>query len=375
MASERAERTERADIVIVGAGVVGLGHAVAALKRGLSVVVVERNQRPIGASVRNFGHGCFTAQHGDGLRYAMRAREIWISLAKSAGFWLRESGTVVIARAEDEYAVLEDFRASRDDGVALLDPSEVRALVPTTAEVTGGAWLAADIRVNPRQAAPAIAAWLAGEGVRFQWSTTLHQVAPGVITTSRGEVHAPLIVVAVGHDVDRHFPEIAADAQLQRCVLHMLRTANPTAAVIDPAVLTGFSLLRYAGFAVSPALESVRQRLAREDGDAVGAGVNLMFTQLPDGDLTIGDTHAYAVTPSPFQAESADDIIVDRISALIGCSGLTVKERWRGVYASAREPFLVASPAPGTRVVSVTSGIGMTTAFGLAEEVLEDLVG
>ncbi|MCW2528930.1 MAG: oxidoreductase [Pseudonocardiales bacterium] len=375
MGSANAGPTARADIVIVGAGIVGLGHAVAAMKRGLSVVVVERNERPIGASVRNFGHGCFTAQHGDALRYATKAREIWISLAKAAGFWLRESGTVVIARAEDEYAVLEDFSAARNGGVTLLDADNVRARVPTKAAVTGGAYLAADIRVDPRQAAPAIAAWLASKGVQFQWSTALTQVAAGIITTSRGAIEAPLIVVAVGHDVDRHFPEIAAGAQLQRCVLHMLRIANPTGTTIDPAVLTGFSLLRYAGFAVSPALETVRQRLAKEDGDAVAAGVNLMFTQLPNGDLTIGDTHAYAVTPSPFQAENADEIILDRISALIGSDRLTVRERWRGIYASAPEPFLLASPDPQTRVVSVTSGIGMTTALGLAEEVIDDLVG
>ena len=49
-------------------------------------------------------------------------------------------------------------------------------------------------------------------------------------------------------------------------------------------------------------------------------------------------------------------------------------ERWRGIYASAPEPFLTATPAPLTRAVSVTSGIGMTTALGLAPAVLDDLL-
>ncbi|MCW2527159.1 MAG: hypothetical protein JWM76_2019, partial [Pseudonocardiales bacterium] len=39
MSSANARPTVRADIVIVGAGIVGLGHALAAMKRGLSVVV------------------------------------------------------------------------------------------------------------------------------------------------------------------------------------------------------------------------------------------------------------------------------------------------------------------------------------------------
>jgi len=40
---------------------------------------------------------------------------------------------------------------------------------------------------------------------------------------------------------------------------------------------------------------------------------------------------------------------------------------------SAPDDFLVATPHAGARVVSVTSGIGMTTAFGLAGTVLDEL--
>jgi hypothetical protein len=50
-----------------------------------------------------------------------------------------------------------------------------------------------------------------------------------------------------------------------------------------------------------------------------------------------------------------------------------VRERWQGVYASAPQDFLVASPLPEVRVVSVTTGIGMTTGLGLAERVVDDL--
>ena len=54
---------------------------------------------------------------------------------------------------------------------------------------------------------------------------------------------------------------------------------------------------------------------------------------------------------------------------------LGIRERWQGVYASAPDDFLVATPAEGVRVVAVTTGIGMTTGLGLAERVVADLVG
>ena len=43
------------DLVIVGAGIVGMAHAYEAVQRGLSVLIVEKNQSCVGASVRNFG--------------------------------------------------------------------------------------------------------------------------------------------------------------------------------------------------------------------------------------------------------------------------------------------------------------------------------
>jgi len=44
------------------------------------------------------------------------------------------------------------------------------------------------------------------------------------------------------------------------------------------------------------------------------------------------------------------------------------------VYASAdASGFLRAKVAPGVTAVAVTSGIGMTTAFGLAPDVLDSL--
>ncbi len=362
--------------MVVGAGIVGLAHAVAAVRRGLSVVVVERDEHATGATVRNFGHGCVTAQQGAALEYALAARGEWLRLAREAGVWLRDAGTVVLARAEDEHAVLAEFAEARHGDVHLLDAAGVARRVPAGPEVTGGAWLPLDVRVDPRQAAHAIAAWLAGQGVRFLWSTAAWSVEPGRVRTSRGEVTADAVVLAVGHDLDRHFPDLAEQAGVVRCGLHMLRVRDPRPGTpIDPAVLTGFSLLRYAGFGDCPSLPAVRARLTATHPDLVAAGLNLMFTQLPGGDLTIGDTHAYGRTLDPYRDEALDEAVLAETARLLGTGPLTVRERWHGVYAaSTAQDFLVATPAPGVRAVAVTSGIGMTTALGLAPRILDDLL-
>ena len=360
-----------ADLVVVGAGIVGLAHAYHAVRKGLRVVVLDRDARAVGASIRNFGHCCITVQDGAALRYAQRGRQHWLDVAHAAGFWAREAGTLVVARHDDEWAVLQDLAAVRGaQAVKLLDPPAVQRLAPVRATI-GGALLPGDLRVDPRAAVPAIARWLAGQGVQFQWSTAVHSAADGQVQTSRGPIAAHDVVIAVNHDVDRLFPDLAAS--VRRCSLHMLQIRPHRDITVRPAVLTGHSMLRYAGFGVSPRLAEVRARIAREEPEAATAGLNLMFTQRPDGDLVIGDTHSYDQVPDVFPAESWDALIVNKIRDLLDIGDFDVRYRWQGVYASASDPFLVAEPSPGVHVVSVTSGIGMTTSFGLAADVVDQL--
>jgi len=364
-------------VVIAGAGIVGLAHAIEAVRRGLSAVVVERDIRAGGASVRNFGHVFASAQAGEALEAALETRERWSELAREAGFWLLESGSLVVARAEDELAVMEEFAAQSDDKARVLSRAEVLERAPIgEAGVVGGLLAPGDCRLDPREAVPALARWLAEDmGVTFAWGSTVLAVEPGLVHTTGGDIAAEAVVLATGHDLDRLFPGLAEDAGLRRCTLHMLRVTPPGRPAIEPALLTGLSLLRYRGFAECPSLPILRARIERERPDLVEAGVNLMLTQRPDGDLVIGDTHHYARTPSPFKDERLDELLLGEVAALLGAEDLEVRERWRGVYADVPDrDFLVASPASGVRAVAVTSGIGMTTALGLAPRVLEDLL-
>lgn len=366
--------------MIVGAGVVGLAHAVEAVARGLTVTVLERDGCAVGASVRNFGHGCITAQTGDASAYARRAREVWLRLGRAAGFDVTECGTVVVARSVEERAALEELALDRDGDVELLDPAAVSARVPVrSAGVHGGAFLPLDLRIDQRRAVGAIGTWLAAQpGVDVRFGTAVTGIGgtggtggETVVRTGRGEFRARHALVCAGHDLDRMYPALADEAGLRRCVLQMLEVRTAGRVTIGPAVLTGSSMLRYPALARTAGAAALRERWSTERPELLDAVVNHMLTQLPDGNLVVGDTHRYGRTPDPWSEEALDELLLAETRALLDTGPLTVVRRWQGVYADAPGEFLIRTAGPGTTAVAVTSGIGMTTAFGLAPAVLD----
>jgi glycine/D-amino acid oxidase-like deaminating enzyme len=80
------------DVIVVGADIVGLAHAWVASRRGLRVLVVERDPRCVGASVRNFGFVTVTGQGaGDTWRRAtLRAVRVTNATGASTAFALAE---------------------------------------------------------------------------------------------------------------------------------------------------------------------------------------------------------------------------------------------------------------------------------------------
>ncbi|MFJ8825010.1 TIGR03364 family FAD-dependent oxidoreductase [Streptomyces sp. NPDC102467] len=364
---------DHSDLVVVGAGIVGLAHAVEAVRRGLRVTVVERDLRPVGASVRNFGHCCVTAQRGELLDLATRSRTGWLDAAARAGLWAPEAGALVVARSATELAVLEELRDERGaDAVRLRTRDEVGDALGRTADergdLAGGALLPADLRVNPREAAPRLAEWLAEQpGASVVWGTNVTGVESGTVHTSRGPVHGDQILLCVGHDLDRLYPREAEAHGIERCRLSMARVEAPTAFRTDAAVLTATSMLRYDAFTATPSAPALRAEVSGHSAELLDVVANVMFTRMPDGSVLVGDSHSYDATEIPFQDEAVSALLLREVARVLGVREVRVTERWQGVYASsARGPLLVRDVAPGVRALSVTSGVGMTLSFGLA---------
>lgn len=365
---------DTADVVVVGSGIVGLGAAYAAVRRGLRVIVVDRTDAPVGATIRNFGHLCIGAQGGEARRYADLSRDLWLRLSRDAGFWLRESGTLVAARQDDELAVLE--AAAREGGIRMLDAAELLRLAPLRAGgLVGGAHIESDLQTDPRTAATAIVRHLTALGVDFRFRTAVTAVGAGRVETTRGSIDGGEVVVAVNHDIDQLLPDVAERHGIARCALDMVRAAVSLPQPLAAPLLTGWSLVRYGRFAGSAEASALRERLHTERPDLAALDLNQMYTQLPDGTLIIGDSHATSAAPAPFQPEAAFAAFLAEAEALFDAPPPRVIERWQGVYAKGPQEFLIERGDDGVLVLAATTGIGMTTGLGLAEDNLTAAFG
>lgn len=371
------------DLAIVGAGILGLAHALAAARRGLKVCVIDREAEAIGASVRNFGFVTVTGQQaGDCWRRALRSRDVWQEVAPQAGIRIEHQGLLVVAQRPEAMAVLEAFaRTEMGAACRLLTAAETAAThgaVLSGRPVQGAMWSPHDRRVESRDAIPKLAAWLqAAKGVEIRRRTLVKAVEPGRVITTGGVVEAARIVVCPGDDLLTLFPERIAALGISRCRLHMLKLSPGEAGFRLPgAVMSDQSLVRYLGYSELPEAAPLKARLLAEQGPSLAEGIHLIVVQGADGGLIVGDSHHYEWSPSPFHRAEVDRLILEEMHAVLRLPGAEVTERWTGTYATLPDRLMVRdAPDPAIRLVIVTSGTGASTSFAIGEETINEFFG
>src|ERR1700692_3151925 len=96
--------------IVVGAGIVGLATARALAIRKYDVRVIERTDKAIGASIRNFGM-IWPIGQPDGELYerALLSAGIWKEICNEANIWHDEAGSLHLAYNQPEWNVLREL--------------------------------------------------------------------------------------------------------------------------------------------------------------------------------------------------------------------------------------------------------------------------
>jgi glycine/D-amino acid oxidase-like deaminating enzyme len=198
-----------ADVVVVGAGIIGCASAYYLARRGVRVVVVERGAVPGEQSRKNWG---FVRQQGrdpSEMPLVMEANRMWRGLERELGADLEwvAGGNLALAADEARMARFEAWLpVAREFGLEtrLLRTRDLTAVVPGLAGAwAGGMHTPGDGHADPEKATDAFARAARAHGATLhvgcavQSVTTRAGAISGVIT-ERGEVRAPWVVCAAG---------------------------------------------------------------------------------------------------------------------------------------------------------------------------------
>jgi len=368
--------TQKYDVAIVGAGIVGLAHAYHVAKSGKRVLVLERSPRAQGASIRNFGMLWPIGQPpGEMDTLARRSLEIWLQVLQASGLWHARCGSLHLAYHEDEEAVLSEFAGmSPERGCSMLSPSEITSRFSAVSGrgLRSSLLSPTEVTVDPRQIVAELPNYLSREfGVHFEFGARVIDYSQPRLLTVNGEWIVENAIVCTGVDFRELAPEAFADSGLVPCKLQMMRTP-PTSQFLGTMIAGGLTLRHYKSFANCPSLPKVIERLDREMPEYHRYGIHVMAAQNGLGEIIIGDSHEYGDAIEPFDKPSIDAMILSYLQTLLKLD-VEIASRWHGSYVKhPSEPFMIAKPRPGLTAVTGLGGAGMTLSFGLAERVVLD---
>jgi D-hydroxyproline dehydrogenase subunit beta len=372
----------KVDVAVVGAGIVGLAHAYLAARAGLKVAVFERNPVAWGASVRNFGMIWPIGQPAGALHaMALRSRQIWVEILEQAKLPYFKTGSLHVAYLEDEAAVGREFSEKAPSlgyQCAWLSPQQTleRTSAIRPEGLLGALWSPTELTVDPREVVAALPEFLKEQyGVQFCFNTAVQNVGSSGLQAGEHHCDAAAIIVAGGDDFQTLFPECFRHSGITRCKLQMMRTVpQPRAWKLGPSLAFGLTFKHYPTFQICSHLQALKDRIVRETPEFDEWGIHVMVSQNSSGELTIGDSHEYGLAVNIFDIPAVNQLILDYAKEYLRVPTLQIAEQWHGVYAKHPEhAYMRFSPINGVKVVTVTSGIGMTMSFGIAEQTLQEM--
>ena len=364
--------------IVIGAGIVGLATARALAEKNYHVKVFERNEKCVGASVRNFGLIWPIGQPSGKLyQRALRSREIWLDIIQKSKIWHSNAGALMLAYNDDERNVLEEFFQNNCDtrDLELFTNQQISERWETVNPqgLKAGLLSKTEVIIDPREAINTLAYYLNEcYGIEFYFGKTINRIEQFKVWNGKDIYEADQIFVCSGSDFETLFSEEYKESGITKCKLQMMRSLPINTTNSDlPALCAGLTLSHYASFADCKSMEILKQRFENEMPEYVKHGIHVMAVQNGKNEITIGDSHKYGLNPDPFDRAEINQLIYQYMSKFTRFENLQIAQTWNGVIPKIEgQTEFIFSPQQGVTIINRLGGGGMTLSFALAEEVI-----
>ncbi len=379
------------DLLVVGGGIAGTFHAYHALQKGLKVGLVEKDHRPNGASVRNFG---MVVPSGIGKAfqdYGKKSIEIYRSVHTQCNIEIASNGSVYFASDEDEEQLITELHEmNRHSGYpsmmlskkecvsryAFMKPDYARAAI----------FFPQEISVDPRSFLDKMHAFMRQNPLfTYLNKRFVVDIDSGGNTVKARDSHGNLLLAAnlvlcCGSAVDTLYPLWFENAELQLVKLQMLRLKPQQALSMQGNIFTGKTIRRYESFAACPSFDAIKSKNAN-DAFADKWGVHILLKQDADGSILLGDSHEYASLTDNQSLDfrirnDVNEYFVTEAKKMFNLKHWDADFCWTGTYLQSKNAgFFQKVVDNKMHILTALGGKGMTISPALSLEKVSAIFG
>lgn len=377
------------DLIVVGSGVLGTFHAIHAARMGKKVLLTEKDQYPVNATVRNFGQVVPSGMASDWFPYALRATELYKEIQQEFDISVRDNGTLYIPSDQEELQLILELKTQMDQSdyeSVLLSSASCLAKYPSLKKeyCKGGLFFPQEISVEPDQMIHRVIAWASRKYPNLSYKPAAAIVECQVvadklrIVSAAGEtMHAEKVVICNGGEFKLLFADLFKESGITLCKLQMMKTVPMPEVQLEGNILTGLSVRRYESFQECPSFKKLSNQ---EDQEELRKwGIHILFKKGIDGSIIIGDSHEYAEVNHTDDLgfkinHQVNELMINEAQRIVNFDVRKISESWAGFYPQHKtKPIVEYDIDERIYIRTAIGGKGMTSAAGYAEASIQKI--
>lgn len=347
-------------MVIVGAGIVGAACADECARRGMKVLVVDRDVAGGGATAAGMGHIVVMDDSEAQFALTRYSQQLWQQLRAElpADVEYEQCGTIWVAADEEEMAEVlhkRKYYGQRGVPVEVLDSHALEQGEPFLRKgMAGGLLVPEDGVLYPPCAARFLLERAQGAGAKVQMGSSVAKIGQGRVVLADGsEISSAIIVNAAGASSSA----LTAALGIKKRKGHLLITDRYPNVVRHQLVELGY-------------LKSAHS----STGDSVAFNVQPRRS----GQILVGSSRQYDAEYS-----EVDNAILSRMlqraAEYVPClAGMSAIRVWTGFRAATADKLPLIGPWPEDKTLFLATGhegLGITTSLATARLLVDQMTG
>ena len=378
------------DVVVVGAGVLGTFHAYHAARLGKKVLLVEKDNYPVQATVRNFGQVVPSGMGKEWFDYGVRGTEIYKTIQHEFDLSIRTNGTVYIASDPAEQQLIHELKSSMDARAypsVLMTSEQCVAKWPALKKsyCKKGLFFAQEVSAEPDRMIHQLLKYCTDKfsSLLYKPNTAVIdcQVSGSsvkIVSTAKEEFTSDKVIICNGGEFKLLFPDLFRTSGIVTSKLQMLKTLPMKEVNLEGNILTGLTIRRYESFQECPSYSTIQT--PEHLKELKKWGIHILFKKAADGAIIIGDSHEYAdvsqIDDLGFsQNEYINRLMLQEAQRIVNFDVTKIATTWSGFYPQHSEKGIVEIDIEDRiHIRTAIGGKGMTTSAGYAEQSIKKLI-